>query len=37
VPILQKPIVQDELAGTLQHVLASAGATTTVEKGVSAA
>jgi two-component sensor histidine kinase/CheY-like chemotaxis protein len=37
VPILQKPILQDELAGTLQHVLASAGATTTVGKGVSAA
>ena len=37
VPILQKPILQDELAGTLQHVLATALAARTIEKGVSAA
>jgi hypothetical protein len=35
VPILQKPVLQDQLAGTLQHVLANgAGA---AGRGVSAA
>jgi hypothetical protein len=35
VPILQKPILQDELAGMLQHVLAKAPRA--VGQGVSAA
>ena len=37
VPILQKPILQDELAGMLQHVLARAPRPGAVGQGVSAA
>jgi len=35
VPILQKPVLQDQLAGTLQHVLANGAGT--AKQGVSAA